>query len=78
MIINGSRALLNQEGCPSITVQIMSLDFTSKAIRQSLNNLEIGPSFIEPGSPCRYGYNKSFNGKLRGELLIGEMFYTLK
>ncbi len=56
----------------------MSLDFTSKAIRQSLNNLEVGPLFIEPGSSCRYSYNESFNGKLRGELLNGEMFHTLK
>jgi transposase InsO family protein len=78
MVINGSRALLNQEGCPSITAQIMGPDFTSKAIRQWLNNLEVGPLFIEPGSPCENGYNESFNGKLRDELLNGEIFYTLK
>ena len=34
--------------------------------------------FIEPGSPWENGYNKSFNGKLRDELLNGEIFYTLK
>ena len=54
------------------------LEFTSRAIRQWLNNLEFGPSFIEPGSPWENGYNESFNGKLRDELLNGEMFYTLK
>ena len=53
-------------------------EFTSRAIRQWLNNLEVGPLFIEPGSPWENGYNESFNGKLRDELLNGEIFYTLK
>jgi len=34
-------------------------------------------SFIEPGSPWENGYKESFNGKLRDELLNGEIFYTL-
>lgn len=34
--------------------------------------------FIEPGSPWENGYVESFNGKLRDELLNGEIFYTLK
>ena len=33
--------------------------------------------FIEPGSPWENGYNESFNGKLRDELLNREIFYTL-
>ena len=33
--------------------------------------------FIEPGSPWVNGYNESFNGKLRDELLNGEIFTTL-
>jgi putative transposase len=44
-------------------------EFTSRAIRQWLNNLEVGPLCIEPGSPWENGYNESFNGKIRGELL---------
>ena len=34
--------------------------------------------FIEPGCPWENGYVESFNGKLRDELLNGEIFYTLK
>ena len=34
--------------------------------------------FIEPGSPWENGYKESFNGKLRDELLNGEIFYTLQ
>ncbi len=33
---------------------------------------------VEPGSPWENGYNESFNGRLRDELLNGEIFYTLK
>ena len=34
--------------------------------------------YITPGSPWENGYCESFNGKLRDELLNGEIFYTLK
>jgi len=34
--------------------------------------------FIEPGSPWENGYNESFNGKLRDELLDREIFYSLR
>ena len=33
--------------------------------------------FIEPGSPWENGYNESFNGKLRDELLNIELFNDL-
>jgi IS30 family transposase len=33
---------------------------------------EVGLLFIEQGSPWDNGYNESFNGKLRDELLNGE------
>ncbi len=35
-------------------------------------------SGIEPGSPWEYGYNESFNGKLRDELLNGEIFRSFR
>ena len=33
---------------------------------------------LEPGSPWENGYIESFNGKLRDELLNGEVFTTLR
>ena len=33
--------------------------------------------FIEPGSPWENGYIESFNGKLRDELLVREIFDTV-
>ncbi len=53
-------------------------EFTSKAIRAWLKELGVATLFIEPGSPWENGYNESFNGKFRDELLNGEIFYSLK
>ena len=33
--------------------------------------------YIQSGSPWKNGYTESFNGKLRDELLNGEIFSTL-
>jgi len=51
---------------------------TAKVVRDWL--AQIGPKklLIEPGSPWENGYCESFNGKLRDELLNGEIFYSLK
>ena len=43
-----------------------------------LERVGVKTLFIEPGSPWENGYNESFNGKLRDELLNGEIFYSLK
>ena len=34
--------------------------------------------YIAPGSPWENGDGESFNGKMRDQLLNGELFYTLK
>jgi transposase InsO family protein len=53
-------------------------EFTAKAVRSWLRRIGVKTLFIEPGSPWENGYNESFNGKLRDEVLNGEIFYTLK
>ena len=53
-------------------------EFTAKVVRKWLEDLGVKTLFIEPGSPWENGYNESFNGKLRDELLNQEVFYTLK
>ena len=52
-------------------------EFTAKAVREWLARVSVQTLFIEPGSPWENGYIESFNGKLRDELLDGEIFYTL-
>jgi Integrase core domain len=42
-----------------------------------LSRVRVKTLYIEPGSPWGDGYVESFNGKLRDELLNGELFDTL-
>ena len=53
-------------------------EMTAKAVRSWLARVGVKTLFIEPGSPWENGYIESFNGRLRDELLNGEIFYTLK
>ena len=53
-------------------------EFTAQAVRGWLCRIGVKALFIEPGSPWENGYNESFNGKLRDELLNTEIFYSLK
>lgn len=53
-------------------------EFTAGVVREWLGKVGVRTLFIEPGSPWENGYVESFNGKLRDELLNGEIFYTLK
>jgi len=53
-------------------------EFTAKVVRQWLGHIGVKTLFIEPGSPWENGYNESFNGKLRDEVLNREVFSTLK
>lgn len=52
-------------------------EFAARAVREWLVRVDVKTLFIEPGSPWENGYVESFNGKLRDELLNGEIFYTL-
>jgi transposase InsO family protein len=53
-------------------------EMTAKIARQWLANVRAKTLYIAPGSPWENGYCESFNGKLRDELLDGEIFYSLK
>ena len=53
-------------------------EFVAKAVRSWLSRLGVETLFIERGSPWENGYIESFNGKLRDELLNGEIFTTLQ
>jgi transposase InsO family protein len=52
-------------------------EFAAKAVRRWLNRLDVTTLFIEPGSPWENGYVESFIGKMRDELLSGEVLDTL-
>jgi putative transposase len=65
-------------GCPTHIRSDNGPEFIARMLRQWYERLPVVPLFIEPGSPWENGYVESFNGKLRDELLNGELFYTLQ
>jgi putative transposase len=52
-------------------------EFIAEVLREWLGRLGVDTLFIEKGSPWENGYIESFNGKLRYELLNGEIFDTI-
>ena len=70
--------LFTRYGPPDYIRSDNGSEFTAQAVRDWLPRVGVKTLYIEPGSPWENGYNESFNGKLRDELLNGEIFYTLK
>ncbi len=69
--------LVKERGVPDRIQCDNAPEFTAKAVRKWLVHTGVGPLYIEPGSPWENGYVESFIGKLRDELLNGEIFDTL-
>ena len=69
--------LFLEHGCPEHIRSDNGPEFVAKKLVEWLKNLEVGPLFIQPGSPWENGYVESFNGKMRYEFLDGEIFYSM-
>src|SRR3546814_19415763 len=52
-------------------------EFIATAVQKGLAQVGVKTLYITPVSPWENGYNESFNGSLRDELLNGEIFYSL-
>lgn len=65
-------------GQPSFIRSDNGPEFIAEQLREWLSKLDVKTLYIEPGSPWENGYVESFNGKLRDELLNGEIFYNLR
>jgi putative transposase len=52
--------------------------FVATAVKDWIAAVGAKTAYIEKGSPWENGYIESFNGKLRDELLNGEVFYSLR
>jgi putative transposase len=70
--------LFLRRGLPEYIRSDNGPEFAAKAVRKWLNRLDVTTLFIEPGSPWENGYIESFNGKMRDELLNGEVLDTLE
>jgi len=53
-------------------------EFIAEAVRDWIKAAGARTAYIEPGSPWENGYCESFNGRMRDELLNGEIFYSLR
>ena len=76
-VIERLTALFIRRGIPEHIRSDNGSEFTAKAVRQWLKALGVTTLYITPGSPWENGYNESFNGKLRDEVLNVEIFDTL-
>ena len=77
-VIDTLADLFVQRGTPEYLRSDNGSEFTAKVVREWLEALGVTTLFIAPGSPWENGYVESFIGKLRDELLNGEIFYTLQ
>ena len=53
-------------------------EFIAEAVREWIKAVGAKTAYIEPRSPWENGYSESFNGRMRDELLNGEIFYSLR
>jgi transposase InsO family protein len=69
--------LFIQRGVPGHIRSDNGPEFVARIVRAWIGTVGAKTAYIEPGSPWENGYCESFNGKLRDELLDGEIFYSL-
>ena len=67
-----------ERGVPEYIRSDNGPEMIAKVLRNWLARVGTKTAYIMPGSPWENGYCESFNGKLRNELLDGEIFYTLR
>ena len=70
--------LMVARGVPDYIRSDNGPEFAAQAVREWVGKVGAKTLFIEPGSPWENGYNESFNGKLRDELLNVELFNDLR
>jgi transposase InsO family protein len=77
-VIDALADLFILRGVPAHVRSDNGPEFVAAAVREWIVAVGASTAYITPGSPWENGYVESFNGKLRDELLNGEIFYTLK
>ncbi|HWW25449.1 MAG TPA: integrase core domain-containing protein, partial [Caulobacter sp.] len=70
-------AVIAQHGRPGAIVSDNGTEYTSNAILAWADDSGVGWHYIAPGKPQQNGYNESFNGRQRDELLNETLFRSL-
>lgn len=69
--------VLSERGAPAFLRCDNGPEFISNHVRAFLKSVEIGTSYVEPGSPWQNGFVESFHSRFRDECLACEEFTTL-
>ena len=77
-VIDTLADVMLQRGIPEHIRSDNGPEFIARELQRWLAKVGTRTLYIERGSPWENGYCESFNGKLRDELLNGEIFYSLK
>jgi transposase InsO family protein len=70
--------LMVKHGVPEHIRSDNGPEMVAEQLREWVEHMGSKTAYITPGSPWENGYCESFNGRMRDELLNGEIFYTLK
>ena len=65
-------------GVPAFVRSDNGPEFIAKSLRKFLERVDVGTSYIEPGSPWENGYVESFHSRFRDECLGCEEFTSLQ
>ncbi|MCL4142113.1 UNVERIFIED_CONTAM: hypothetical protein GTU68_023534 [Idotea baltica] len=76
-VIDALTDLFILRGVPAYIRSDNGPEFIAEAVRDWIKAVGAKTAYIEPGSPWENGYCESFNGRMRDELLNGEIFYSL-
>ena len=77
-VIDALTDLFILRGVPAYIRSDNGPEFIAEAVRDWIKAVGARTAYIEPGSPWENGYCESFNGRMRDELLNGEIFYSLR
>ncbi|MES0865028.1 IS3 family transposase [Ruegeria sp. SCPT10] len=77
-VIDALTDLFILRGAPRFIRSDNGPEFVAQAVRDWIAAVGAKTAYIEPGSPWENGYCESFNGRMRDELLNGEIFYSLR
>lgn len=77
-VIDALTDLFILRGVPACIRSDNGPEFIAEAVRDWIKAVGAKTAYIEPGSPWENGYCESFNGRMRDELLNGEIFYSLR
>ena len=69
--------VFRSRGVPTFIRSDNGPEFISHRVQEFLNQIDIGTSYIQPGSPWENGFVESFHSRLRDECLACEEFTTL-